>query len=495
MISEVAKIKRKVWTEIAALAFEDKLEDEIEFLPRKLTREGITNYRCCEFKERAILADRIKLTLGIDLRSSNDDERLLAAAKRALDRGAAAPEPGRSLINIIEKACDRCPIDRIVVTDACRNCVAHYCVNACRRRAIEIVGNRAHIDRERCVECGLCVKACQFGAIIERERPCSRACAAGAIKPGRDSSAEIDYSKCIECGACITACPFGAISDTSDILRVITMLKSKDTVVIALVAPSVVGQFGPMAGWDALEKGLVHIGFAEVFPVAVAADVVAREEGRELAERMAGGNDIMFNSCCPAFVRLIDLHFPCLSEKVSKTPSPMLTAARLARNTHGAGQDIKCVFIGPCVAKKSEAIREGQGLVDAVLTFEELAAILVAAGINLAQIGGDALSSCQGASLDGMGFCSAGGVASAVKKCTAFSASDTPPEMLSLSGVENCMKALRQVSKGGLKADFVEGMACERGCIGGPGTLVDADVSARALQKLFKAKGEDASGH
>ena len=129
---------------------------------------------------------------------------------------------------MLSKACDCCPIDKIVVTNACRNCVAHNCVNVCPRDAIKIVNKQAYIIRELCVECGLCAKACRFGAILEIERPCIRACAVGALHPGENKIAAIDHDKCVECGACIEACPFGAISERSELLPVIGFLKSKE---------------------------------------------------------------------------------------------------------------------------------------------------------------------------------------------------------------------------------------------------------------------------
>ncbi len=490
MVSEITKIKRRVLTDVAALTLSNKLEEEIDNLPKKLVREGIAKYRCCEFKERAILTDRVRLALGLGLEESDEDEPLALAAKEALTEDLKKYESHAPLVSIIEKACDRCPIERIVVTDACRNCVAHYCVNACPKNAMQIVGNQVYINRDLCVECGLCVKACHFGAIIIRERPCSKACGVGAISPSEDCSARIDYEKCIECGACISACPFGAISDRSDIVRVIRMLKDRERKIHALVAPSVVGQFGPMVEWTALEKGLKELGFDGVFPVAIGADMVAERESQELIERRTHSDDVIFNSCCPAFKRLVNLKFPELSNGISSTPSPMLVAAEVIKEKD---RDVRCVFIGPCVGKKGEALKEGDGLIDAVLTFEEMAALLVAAGINLAQMDAKAESQDREASSRGIGFCKAGGVADAISSHIESIRPDLQVRTESVCGVDNCIKMLKLISKGGIQADFLEGMACDEGCIGGPGRLVDAKVSSRALQRLFKARG-DANG-
>jgi ferredoxin hydrogenase large subunit len=479
-LSEIIVIKRKVLKELATLAWQDRMK-EIDSLPRKLTNDGITNYRCCEYRERAILTDRIKLGMGAIL-EENDDVRLSSLVKdlnTLKNREQTLP-----IVSIIEKACDRCPIDKMVVTNACRNCVAHNCLNACPRKAIEIVNNRAYINKELCVECGLCVKACRFGAILEIERPCSRACAVGAISPGENSSAKIDHEKCVECGACIAACPFGAISDRSEILQVIAFLKAESFPTKALVAPSIAGQFGPMVDWSRLVSGLKKLGFSEVIPVALGADQVGKEESQELRERQTEG-EALFNSCCPSFKNLIEKNFSSLATHLSKTKSPMLVTAEMVRK---ADPNAKTVFIGPCLAKKGEAKRSGIDLIDAVLTFEELAAILVAAEINLAEckpveekiVGG--IPSARG-----INFARSGGVMRAVTGDD----QGAKVKSISASGIKECLELLTKVSKGIEAYDFVEGMGCEGGCIGGPGTLVNTKVAARALRKTTENKGED----
>jgi ferredoxin hydrogenase large subunit len=477
-ISEITVIKRKVLKEVATLAWQGRIE-EIDSLPRKLTNDGIKNYRCCEYKERAILTDRIKLAMGADLSDKARLSSLIQESESLNNQAQAQP-----MISIIEKACDHCPIEKIVVTNACRNCVAHNCLNACPRNAIEIVNNRAYINKELCVECGLCVKACRFGAILEIERPCTRACAVGAISPGENSTSKIDHEKCVECGACVVACPFGAISDRSEILQVIAFLKTGSFSTKALVAPSIAGQFGPMVNWPRLVSGLKKLGFSEVIPVALGADQVGKEESQELREKIKEG-ETLFNSCCPSFKNLIEKNFPSLATHLSTTKSPMLVTAEMVKK---ADPKAKTVFIGPCIAKKGEAKHAGVGLIDAVLTFEELAAILVAAEINLADCE-PAVERITGGtpSASGVNFARSGGVMTAVTE------EDGAAEIkkISASGIKDCMDLLKKVSKGIESYDFIEGMGCEGGCIGGPGTLVNTKVATRALRKTTENKGED----
>ena len=107
-----------------------------------------------------------------------------------------------------------------MVTPACRGCIAHRCQNACPRNAITIVNHRATIDKSKCVECGRCVEACSYSAIIKQARPCIRACKPKALAIDYETGkARINEEKCISCGACVYQCPFGAISDKSYIMR------------------------------------------------------------------------------------------------------------------------------------------------------------------------------------------------------------------------------------------------------------------------------------
>lgn len=485
--SEVSRIRRRVYAEVARLAFADRLEQNVDGLPQALIDAGITNYRCCEFKEKAILTERVKLAMGIAPvdEQVNPYWRLSEVARYAME----GPYSCETIIHVLDAACDRCPIDKIVVTNACRNCVAHRCRNACPKDAIQIIQNQAFIDKNKCVECGLCARACQYGAILQVERPCERACQVGAVQPGENRNATIDTAKCIECGACVQACPFGAISDVSQILPVIQGLKSGRQV-WAMLAPSFPSQFGPTVSPEQLISGLRELGFAQVMEVGIGADIVVRKEAREFAETVGTSRPAMTSSCCPGFVNLVDKHFPNLTGLVSHIESPMLEAARWARQ-HGA--DI-VVFVGPCIAKKGEALRKGQGLVDHVLTFEELTAMFVAKGINLAD-----QPRAQGL-LDstwcGRIFAVAGGLTRAMEETLntmAETFSGHPPKLqgYKADGAGECQKALKALEKGAGQFNFLEGMACQGGCVGGPGCVVDERIGRRGVEKFSEASRDE----
>jgi ferredoxin hydrogenase large subunit len=474
--SEITKIRHIVNTETARLAFAGTLVDRIDDLPKELTDSWVTRYRCCEYKERAILAERIKLTLGITSSDIPEGTRLKHVARR-VEEGYRPTGP---VISIIDTACDRCPIDTMIVTDACRNCVAHICRNSCPKGAIQIIQNKAYIDQVSCVECGLCANDCPFKAIIKVNRPCERACELGAIKQGQNRNAVIDHDRCVSCGACTAACPFGAITERSQLYHVIKLLQS-DAPVTAIVAPSFVGQFGPKVTPGQFKQACLDLGFHNVMEVALGADLVAKEEAKELAERLQAGEPYMTSSCCPAFVELVEKHFPQAQSYVSHTPSPMVRTAEIAKE-RGAQH---VVFIGPCIAKKAEGMRVGPELIDAVLTFEELEALFAAKEINPAEINSDA--TLTDATHAGRMFAKAGGVTLALQEALAQIPDAPDIQPCAAAGLTECKAALKQAVGGKLAGNMLEGMACSDGCIGGPGAMVTSSAAARKLNEFVKA--------
>ncbi len=474
-LSEVVKIKRQLYTAVARLAWAGKLEEEIDSIPDQILTNNEINYRCCEHKERAILKEKIRVILGLpaDQVSKHDPLHSLAATalKRADTKHACALE-------MIAVACDRCPIDRYMITDACRNCGAHYCKNSCPKNAITIVNNRPYIDRNRCIECGRCASSCLFNAIVEITRPCEQACAVSAIKPDKEGIAQINPDKCVGCGACVNACPFGSIGDYTQIVPTINMLKQADYPVYALIAPSFVGQFGPKVDAGAVIAGLQQMGFHRVTEVAQGAETVAALEAAEYVERRQGGAALMTTSCCPAFVAMIKKHYPDQQHYISHTPSPMI---QLAAAIKAQEPNARLVFIGPCIAKKQEAA--AHPTIDAVLTFEEIACMLVAKGLNLAAVTSQLEPNDAGPL--GRGFAKSGGVAEAL--LAHLSPDIAKPKVYQANGLQAAVAACDQLRAGQLVADFIEGMACEGGCIAGPGTLINPRVAEKLLDRFCAA--------
>lgn len=468
--TEVVRIRNKVLEEISKMTFEDRLERDVTSVMDIIVSEDGPRYRCCVHKEKAVLRQRINLTLSQPLDITQEE-----AATAAL----AGKVDEMPLVRVLPEACDQCPIDKYLVTDACRNCLAHNCIHSCPKKAIMVVQNRAYIDKSRCVECGLCKRSCQYGAIIEVSRPCERACAVKAIIAGGDRKAVIDQEKCVECGACREACPFGAVEDSSVIVQVIReILAGKQ--VYAMLAPAFAGHFGPRTKPGQMVDVVKQLGFYDVQEVAYGADIVTINEAKEFLETVPKERAFMTSSCCPAFVSMVEKHFPDVKTAVSSTVSPMVATARLIKENN---PDAITVFIGPCIAKKAEA-RKYAELVDYALTFEELAAMIKGKGLEIDFVPDNGFQSV--ASSTANGFACAGGVAKAVQAAIASLDPEAAVNPLNAEGLENCAEVINQLTSGKVQANFLEGMSCPGGCIGGPGGLANVRVASKMVDNFAK---------
>lgn len=442
--TKIQYLKYKVLREVARHAFNDTLVESFNDIAKVIVKDKPT-MRCCIYKERAIVAERIKLATGGDKSNPN-------------------------VIEVIDIACDECPMGGFSVTDACRGCVAHRCEDVCKRGAISFDSEqKAHIDKEKCIECGKCSEVCPYGAILNFTRPCVRACKIKAISMSENKAAYIDNNKCISCGACVYQCPFGAISDKSYILEVIDYIKesakNQDMNLYAVVAPSIASQF-TYAKTGQVVSGIKELGFNKVVEAALGADMVAYSEGKELVEKGK-----LTSSCCPAFVTYIRKAFPALTDYISSNLSPMATIAKYIKEYDPKA---KVVFIGPCTAKKAE-IRtpEVRQYVDSAITFEELQALFDARDIEITELGETPLDN---ASYYGRIFARCGGLADAVAQSLKEQGLDENFTLngLSCDGIEECRAALLRLNKGVLPNNFIEGMACTGGCVGGAGCLTHA---------------------
>lgn len=457
--TKVQHLKYKVLREVARLAWNDQLLDNILDIPSTIVPGKKATMRCCVYKERAILGERVKLALGGDKSNPN-------------------------VIEVIEIACDECPVGGYEVTNACRGCLMHRCEDVCKFGAITFDGYHvAHIDKSKCRECGACAKVCPYMAIVSRKRPCQIACKVNAISMNDDFEATIDQNKCIQCGACVYQCPFGAISDKSYIVDAINMLKDSAQTgnkVYAIVAPAIASQFS-YAKLGQVVSGLHALGFSEVIEAALGADMVALAESQELAEK-----GILTSSCCPAFVKYIKTQFPQLADKISHNMSPMAT---LAKHIKQQDANAKVVFVGPCTAKKAEAqLEEVKPYVDCVLTFEELQALFDSKDLDVANLDETPLDN---ASYFGRLFAKSGGLTTATAQAMAEQNIDFTVKPVVCDGIEACRLALLKLNKGVLDGNFIEGMACVGGCVGGAGNLTHStEKSATKIDKHSQESGK-----
>lgn len=464
--TKVQHLKYKVLREVARLAWDDKLLENIMDIPKNIVPGNEPTMRCCVYKERAILGERVKLAMGGDKNNPN-------------------------IIEVIGIACDECPVGGYEVTNACRGCLAHRCEDVCKFGAITFDRDHvAHIDKSKCKECGACAKVCPYTAIVGRKRPCQNACKVKAISMNEQKAATIDNGKCIQCGACVYQCPFGAITDKSYMVNAIDILKksARNTrggsfKVYAVVAPSISSQFS-YAKLGQVVTGLKTLGFHDVIEAALGADMVAMAEAKELSEK-----GLLTSSCCPAFVRYIKSQFPNLEKHISHNLSPMATLAKYIKETT---PNSKVIFIGPCTAKKAEVQLDSvKPYVDTVLTFEELQALFDSRNIDIASLEESELNN---ASYFGRIFARSGGLTDAATQAMKEQNIDFEIKPVVCDGIEACRLALLKLNKGVPDGNFIEGMACNGGCIGGAGCLTHGEKNKAEVDKYGREALEKTIG-
>ncbi len=438
--TNVQWIKYQVLMEVIRRAYEGGLEN-VYTIPRTIAPGPKPDTRCCIHKERAVLMDRVHMVMG-----GNKDN--------------------PNVVEVLDEACDECPAGGMIVTDVCRGCLMHSCKEVCPKDAITIVDHRCDIDKTKCIECGKCASACPYSAIIAQKRPCIKSCKVKAISINEEDKAVIDNNKCIACGACIVSCPFGAISDKSLVLDIIKILKESENNTryrcYAVIAPAIVSQcrFGRI---EQVVTAIKKLGFHQVVEAALGADITLYNEAHEFKEKAeTTENPVMTTSCCPAFVRFVETNFPELKDAISSSVSPMVMTARLIKHSDPTA---KVVFIGPCAAKKMEyTLEKTGGMIDSVMSFEELQAFVDARGIDTTQCEDTILDN---ASFYGRIFAKSGGLALGVAD-VAKSLGVEGVRPCVMNGIDQCRQHLTLLRAKKETANFFEGMACDGGCVGGP---------------------------
>lgn len=452
--NRVQEMKYGVLKELSKAAFEGNLDRALPGIPKKIDPGPEPKIRCCIHKERVVTLERIKLALGGD-------------------------EENPNIIEVIDEACDECLPTRFIVTETCRGCLAHRCIDICPVNAIDIVQNKAKIDGQKCIECGKCKDVCPYNAIVDVMRPCKRACGVGAISSDKDKKAIIDNEKCIQCGACMFQCPFGAIMDKSYITKVIGLLKNKEEKTYAVIAPAISSQF-TYATINQVITGIKMLGFHDVIEAALGADMIAVKETQEYIESIESKKTIT-SSCCPSFVDYIEKQYPELKSHISSTISPMIAVSKLIKSMDPTG---KVVFIGPCTAKKMEIQQQDlKGITDYVLTFEELAAMIDALDVDLGSLKESPLDN---ASFFGRIFARTGGLTEAIRNVIKTEGLEIPFNPISCDGIQECDKALKMLKFKKSPYTFIEGMACKGGCIGGAASLSHGPKDKNEVDKYGK---------
>ena len=275
---------------------------------------------------------------------------------------------------------------------------------------------------------------------------CIRHCPVKAIRFS-GNQAHIIGNECILCGQCFVVCPQNAKEIVDETEKAKVLLQSGDPVIVSL-APSFIANYEGV-GINAMRKALKQLGFYDVEETAIGATIVKTEYERMLKE---DERDVIITSCCHSINLLIQKHYPQALEYLADVVSPMQAHCKDIKSRF---PNAKTVFIGPCVAKKDEA-EHYEGIVDAVLTFEELTEWFKAENIELEkEMDNDICSRARF-------FPTTGGILKTM-------AQDIPGyTYLALDGVENCIVALKDIIDGKIHKCFIEMSACVGSCVGGP---------------------------
>ena len=307
------------------------------------------------------------------------------------------------------------------------------------------------LDIEKCKGCTTCLKRCPTEAIRIR-----------------DGHAVISPERCISCGECIRLCPYQAKRAISDPLSAIHDYRYA----IALPAPSLYGQFDNLDDIDRVLKGLLSLGFSDVFEVAAAAELVSAYTRLYISR-----TDIkkpVISSACPTITRMISKNYPYLCENIMPILPPVDIAAMLARkkakeeHPELRDEDIGILFISPCPAKVSY-VKNDEGkrpLIDAVLSVRD---------VYFALLDVMKRQELKSAGMIGIGWATTGGESAAV-----FNS-----HYLAADGIENCIRVLEQIDNSDFTGlDFVELDACDGGCVGGAMTVANPYIAQARLQSL-----------
>lgn len=382
-------------------------------------------------------------------------------------------------------------------------------------------------DPNKCILCGDCVRMCDNVQSVNAIDFAYRGTKALVTPAFNKKIAETD---CVNCGQCRVVCPTGAISINTNIEVIWDLLADKNTKVIAQIAPAVrvaVGdQFGLPRGENVMGKlvNVLHrLGFDEVYDTSYGADLTVIEESEELLERLASGENLpLFTSCCPAWVKFCENRYPDLAKNLSTCRSPQQMFGAVIREYYkdpekNGGKRIVSVSIMPCTAKKEEILRpesstNGKQDIDYVLTTTELITMIRKSGIRFENLEIEASDMPFGiGSGAGVIFGVTGGVTEAVLRRLREGHNRVEMDKIKFSGVRgeeglkevefdyngraihaavvsglgNADALMKKIQKGEVHYDFVEVMACRRGCIMGGGQPVPAGPRSR----IARSKG------
>ncbi len=474
--NDANKVRRGLLIKLIKEYRKGTLRETIDRIPYQMRPKNDESSRCCIYKDRAVLKYRLMAMLGIGVENETDEAKPLS---EYYDDAEKREKPDTDILSVLDVACSHCITSRYLVTNACRGCFARPCTFNCPKSAIKVIDGQAQIDYNLCIDCGKCTQVCPYHAIIRVPVPCEEACPVNAIRRDEKTDRQyIDFDACTSCGKCMTACPFGAILERSQIIDILNAIKAGKNVV-AMVAPAIVGQFAGSLGQIA--SALKKTGFAKMVEVALGAEMTTEHEVKDFIDRMHDDGKLMTTSCCPAYVETVKRHVPEMLPFVSGAKTPMqYTAETVKQET----PDTVTVFIGPCVAKRKEASEDDN--TDYVMTFEELGAMFAAYEVDVASE--PAIELEHDVKGYARGFATSCGVSAAIlEEMKSIHPEMDIPELKGnfINGLDKkAVKQLKLYAMGKLPGNFLEVMACEGGCVGGPCAIGQVRLATQAVKKL-----------
>lgn len=473
-IAQSIEIKNEILERIVEAFFSEDFENNARLIPYDMRPKGSdVPYRCCIYKERAILKERVKAGLGFALEEDDETKLLSTFAKEAVER----KEPDTDPLTVLDAACVGCVPSRIYVTDLCQGCVARPCQTACKFGAISMVDGKSKIDGSKCKNCKMCMRACPYNAIVKLAVPCEDACPVGAIHKDENNITRIDFDRCITCGKCVAACPFGAVNEKSQLVDIMKNIKAPDKKLVAMIAPSIAGQFG--CSIYKLKSAIKKAGFDEVIEVAQGADITTINEAKEFEERMEEGAPFMTTSCCAGYNNLTATSLPEIQEFKSTTGTPLFYTAQIVREQY---PDAISVFVSPCVAKRKEGMNNEN--VDYVMNYQELSALIKGRKINIEECEEEKFD--KESSKQARNFGVTGGVADAV--CSVLKDKESAKPYVIDGLTKDSIKELKKFAKDKSCPDcnLIEVMCCEGGCIGGNAVIKSQRDAKKQLKTLLE---------
>ncbi len=305
------------------------------------------------------------------------------------------------------------------------------------------------------------------------EGDCVKSCVFDAIVPDGKGGLMIKADKCTGCAACIDACNQGKITASRDILPAMKAVRKSGKKAYALIAPAFHGQFSEDVTPGKLRSAFKELGFAGMVEVALFADILTLKEALEFDRHIHTKSDYQLTSCCcPMWIAMIRKIYKDLVPHVPGAVSPMIASGRVVKKLH---PDAITVFVGPCLAKKSEAREPDiKDAVDYVLTFREMQDIFDVAGIDPSKMPD---LEKDHSSRAGRIYAYSGGVSEAVESTLEriHPNRDIKIKTVRADGVSACKKMIEDLKTGNIEGNFFEGMGCSGGCVGGPKTIIDKE--------------------